>query len=663
MPTILKTKNSVTTTVVPTTLQQGELAVNITDKKVWVGNAATTPVQLLGDGGSGNFTSIAFGAGTVSAPSITFTGDTNTGIYSPAADTIAFTEGGVESMRVTSDGRLGIGTTTPETNVQVTSSSFSIIRMTAANNNVAGIDFGDPDDTDIGRIRYENTDNSMVLITNNTEAIRINSSSNVGIGTSSPSAKLEVAAAGTGELRVTGSSNGFQIYTDGSNTTLGTYTNIPLVFRTNTTERMRILANGDVGIGTTSPSARLGVVGAGGASLFVDFSAGGNTIYDATNHIFRSNSGGAERMRIDSAGNVGIGTTSPAARLEVHVAGVAGKFVATNGNNNQLGFSNASNGAYHFLMGSKGVDTLQFSNSAGVERMQIDSSGNLLVGTTSAYSGDSVGGTNTINSGTGSTVIYTTTTSANALSVMAQSASYDAAGGGMLYLGCRRSASSAYGFAGWYSDSNAGLDREFQFRGDGNGYADGTWNNNGADYAEYFESATGQVILTGSTVVLENNKVRLATVTDSPDDVIGVVRPKEPSKASMVVGNTAWNKWADKYLTDDFDRYIMEDHNVVEWTDEEGKPQSYESHNIPTNVVVPENAVIKTHDENGIKFQHYKLNPAWNSDVEYVNRESRDEWLIIGLVGQVKVLKGQLMGSRWVKMRDVSANVEEWFIR
>ena len=53
MPTILKTKNSVTTTVVPTTLQQGELAVNITDKKMWVGNAATTPVQILGAGTTG----------------------------------------------------------------------------------------------------------------------------------------------------------------------------------------------------------------------------------------------------------------------------------------------------------------------------------------------------------------------------------------------------------------------------------------------------------------------------------------------------------------------------------------------------------------------------------------------------------------------------------
>jgi hypothetical protein len=50
MPTVLKTKNSVTTTVSPTSLAQGELAVNITDKKMWVGNAATTPVQILGAG-------------------------------------------------------------------------------------------------------------------------------------------------------------------------------------------------------------------------------------------------------------------------------------------------------------------------------------------------------------------------------------------------------------------------------------------------------------------------------------------------------------------------------------------------------------------------------------------------------------------------------------
>ena len=49
--------------------------------------------------------------GAVGTPSITFTGDLNTGIYSPAADTIAFVEGGVEAMRIDSSSRVGIGTT------------------------------------------------------------------------------------------------------------------------------------------------------------------------------------------------------------------------------------------------------------------------------------------------------------------------------------------------------------------------------------------------------------------------------------------------------------------------------------------------------------------------------------------------------------------------
>jgi hypothetical protein len=50
MATTIKLKNSVTTTNAPSSLVQGEVAINVTDKKVWVGNAATTPVQLLGTG-------------------------------------------------------------------------------------------------------------------------------------------------------------------------------------------------------------------------------------------------------------------------------------------------------------------------------------------------------------------------------------------------------------------------------------------------------------------------------------------------------------------------------------------------------------------------------------------------------------------------------------
>ena len=58
--------------------------------------------------------------GSASAPSITNDGDTNTGIFFPAADTIAFAEGGVESMRIDSSGRLGIGTDSPSSNPRIT---------------------------------------------------------------------------------------------------------------------------------------------------------------------------------------------------------------------------------------------------------------------------------------------------------------------------------------------------------------------------------------------------------------------------------------------------------------------------------------------------------------------------------------------------------------
>jgi hypothetical protein len=64
-----------------------------------------------------------FAAGSVSAPSISATGDSNTGIFFPSPDTIAFAEGGVEGFRLDSNNRLGIGITNPQGGVHIVSNS------------------------------------------------------------------------------------------------------------------------------------------------------------------------------------------------------------------------------------------------------------------------------------------------------------------------------------------------------------------------------------------------------------------------------------------------------------------------------------------------------------------------------------------------------------
>jgi hypothetical protein len=375
----------------------------------------------------------------------------------------------------------------------------------------------------------------------------------------------------------------------------------------------------------------------------------GNGLYLPAANSLGLSTNGTARVRIYSDGVTKVattGTTAPTYSFTNYGEGL----MFSNGDNSGTRYSdivsigNTPAGAtsnIRFWTNLNGVD-------AAVERARFTSTGFFKASNTGSYQ----------NVAQDYPEFSTDQSAYYAFLVAVTNASY--ASDGLTTSFTTRTASSTFDAQRGYTSGGNVL---YRIRGDGNQYTDGTYNNNGADYAEYFESANGQALTLGATVVLDGNKVREATDQDDVKNIIGVVRPKEPSKASMVVGNTAWNKWANKYLTDDFDRYIMEDHDVVEWTDEDGKKHSYESQSIPSGVTVPSNATRKTHDENGVKFQHYKINPEWNSESEYVNRENRPEWNIIGLLGQVKMLKGKPVGDRWIKMRNVSNTVEEWFIR
>jgi hypothetical protein len=89
--------------------------------------------------------------------------------------------------------RVGIGTGSPSSTLHVKdASSFANIVLEGSSTGVCRLLLGDEDQGNVGQVRYDNSTNSMEFRTSNSEAMRIDSSGNVGIGTSSPSTTLDV---------------------------------------------------------------------------------------------------------------------------------------------------------------------------------------------------------------------------------------------------------------------------------------------------------------------------------------------------------------------------------------------------------------------------------------------------------------------------------------
>jgi len=363
------------------------------------------------------------GAGLVGAPAFSTTGDTNTGIYFPAADTIAFTEGGVESMRIDSSGNVGIGNTptysrldivdvkaganfsglTVWNNTTNATGVSSTINLPVFNGSAGGVIQEIGNSVDGYRLNIYQDQGSGVITFGtggNNERMRITSTGTVGIGTSTitsgagwtPTLVLNATSAALVVKGVNGQENSFGtsngLYIDCLGNSTGTNNNI--IFRNtssnssfSSTERMRIDSSGNVGIGTSSPNAftKLHVSGAlrvadsTNAANYITIAsgneapAGGNSVLSETssmvlgtkaNNICLLYTNNTERMRIDSSGLVGIGTSSPATTLDVQAASPSFQVSATTGTNR----------AY-----------LRASNTSGLFYLAIDSSTGSVFGT------------------------------------------------------------------------------------------------------------------------------------------------------------------------------------------------------------------------------------------------------------------------------------------
>ena len=208
------------------------------------------------------------------ADKIIHSGDTNTAIRFPAADTISFETAGTERLRIDSSGLIGIGLSVyanrsaseydgDANNLVVgTGSGNEGITILSGQNvsNYGSIFFADgtgATNSKRGQLRYEQNNEVMSFYTAGVEKVRINAAGNVGIGTDNPTAPLQINHVSP-KIILEDNDNAADVSIANIGGAAVYSSSSDVVFQTaDTDEKVRITASGKVGIGTNNPTEQL----------------------------------------------------------------------------------------------------------------------------------------------------------------------------------------------------------------------------------------------------------------------------------------------------------------------------------------------------------------------------------------------------------------------
>ena len=303
-----------------------------------------------------------------------------------------------ESMRIDSDGNVGIGTDNPARILHIEDSLVAAIQLENTSEADSFIDFMNPSRT--FRVGYDDsTDSFKVAVSDfNSNALVVNPSGNVGIGTATPTSSfgettLDITeSSGDASLSLKADGNkAFEISSRSGDVLLYDLSGRDLIFGTSGSGKMRIKSDGKVGIGTNTPATELDVDGAISTTTsdYVQGTTGSRLIFETAgsgnthSYIQAQNTGGtsnAEDLALQLyGGNVGIGTDSPSQKLEVdgniHATGSRHISAIYNADNYIRFESNASGGV---LKGTDGGVITTFIKTYGDSYFN---GGNLGIGT------------------------------------------------------------------------------------------------------------------------------------------------------------------------------------------------------------------------------------------------------------------------------------------